>query len=120
MIIEDALYIYIYIYIYEAGLCDRSRLRCRRGNRKPRGFYSAIGAACGAGVAIADIVAWVVYIWEFFGANGKFEEGFDYPSSAVHHAVLCIIFGLARSPLGSFRDVAGDYSAVTLVRVPTI
>ena len=104
-------YIYIYIYIYKVDLCDRSRLRCRRGNRKSRGFYSAIGAACGAGVAIADLVAWVLDIWEFFGTNCKFEEGFDYPSSAIRHAVLGIIFAFARSLLGSFRDVEGDYCA---------
>ena len=54
VIIEDALY----IYIYKVDLCDRSRLRCRRGNRKSLGFYSALGAACGPGVAIADLVAY--------------------------------------------------------------
>ena len=71
MIIEDALY----IYIYKVNLCDRSRLRCRRGNRKSRGFYSAIGAACGAGVAIADLTLlcrWYYYFWELIVSDNLF------------------------------------------------
>ena len=65
-----------------------SRLRCRRGNRKSRGLYSAIGAACGAGVAIADLTLlcrWYYYFWELIVSDNLFIQPLMTANSGSLH-----------------------------------